>query len=145
MPKLILRCNYLKNAPPSHLENFMTYIGTRDGVEKVESTIANLPPTARQEDLIQDILRKIPDAGRMHEYYDYLQRPTAVYTTSYGKVEISSGRWKPGRDFFVRAWPCSPLTSFSLIRKTELWRTNKPPAMRVVEIALALCKKPPLI
>lgn len=76
MPKLILRCNYLKNAPPSHLENFMTYIGTRDGVEKVESTTANLPPTARQEDLIQDILRKIPDADRMHEYYDYLQRPT---------------------------------------------------------------------
>lgn len=76
MPKLILRCNYLKNAPPSHLENFMTYIGTRDGVEKVESTTANLPPTARQEDLIQDILRKIHDAGRIHEYYDYLQRPT---------------------------------------------------------------------
>lgn len=76
MPKLILRCNYLKNAPPSHLENFVTYIGTRDGVEKVESTAAHLPPTARQEDLIQDILCKIPDAGRMHEYYDYLQRPT---------------------------------------------------------------------
>ena len=31
----------------------------------------------------------------------------------------------------VRARPCS--------RK----RTNKPPAMRVVEIALALCEKPP--
>ncbi len=41
MPKLILRCNYLKNAPPSHLENFVTYIGTRDGVEKVESTAAH--------------------------------------------------------------------------------------------------------
>jgi hypothetical protein len=76
MPKLILRCNYLKNAPPSHLENFVTYIGTREGVEKVESTIAHLPPTARQEDLIQDILNKIPDADRMHEYYDYIQRPT---------------------------------------------------------------------
>lgn len=76
MPKLILRCNYLKNAHPSHLENFVTYIGTRDGVEKAESTTAHLPPTSRQEDLIQDILHKIPDADRMHEYYDYLQRPT---------------------------------------------------------------------
>lgn len=76
MPKLILRCNYLKNAPPSHLENFVTYIGTREGVEKVENTAAHLPPTARQEDLIQDILNKIPDADRMHEYYDYIQRPT---------------------------------------------------------------------
>lgn len=76
MPKPILRCNYLKNAPPSHLKNFVTYIGTREGVEKVESTTAHLPPTARQEDLIQDILNKIPDADRMHEYYDYIQRPT---------------------------------------------------------------------
>jgi hypothetical protein len=46
-----------------------------------------------------------------------------------------------GGALFVRAWPCSPLRSFSLIRKTELWRTNKPPALRVVRIALALCKK----
>lgn len=76
MPKLILRCNYLKNAPPSHLENFVTYIGTREGVEKIDNTTALLPSTAKQKDLIQDILKKIPDANRMHEYYDYLQRPT---------------------------------------------------------------------
>lgn len=76
MPKLILRCNYLKNAPPSHLENFVTYIGTRDGVEKSASTTAHLPSTANQKELIQDILVKIPDAKQMHEYYDYLQRPT---------------------------------------------------------------------
>ena len=37
----------------------------------------------------------------------------------------------PTAPFIVRARPCS--------RK----RTNKPPAMRVVEKALALCKKPP--
>lgn len=76
MPKLILRCNYLKNAPPSRLENFVTYIGTRDGVEKSVSTTAHLPSTANQKELIQDILIKIPDAKQMHEYYDYLQRPT---------------------------------------------------------------------
>jgi len=33
--------------------------------------------------------------------------------------------------FIVRAKPCLPLCSFSLIRKTELWETNKPPAMQV--------------
>ncbi len=70
MPKLILRCNYLKNAPPSHLENFVTYIGTREGVEKIDNTTALLPSTAKQKDLIQDIMKKIPDANRMHEYYD---------------------------------------------------------------------------
>lgn len=46
----------LKNAPPSHLENFVTYIGTRDGVEKSVSTTVHLPSTANQKELIQDIL-----------------------------------------------------------------------------------------
>ena len=32
--------------------------------------------------------------------------------------------------FIVRAKPCFTLWSFSLIRKTELWKTNKPPAVR---------------
>lgn len=76
MPKLILRCNYLKNAPSSHLQNFVQYLGTREGVEKVADTTAQLPATASQKQLIQDILHRVTDADRMHEYYDYQQRPT---------------------------------------------------------------------
>ena len=76
MPKLILRCNYLKNAPPAHLENFVTYIGTRDGVEKSINTTMHLPSTASQKERIQEIVTTIPDTKQMHEYYDYLQRPT---------------------------------------------------------------------
>ena len=76
MPKLILRCNYLKNSPPAHLANYINYIGTREGVEKVASTTSSLPATDRQKSLIADILSKIPDANRMHEYHDYIQRPT---------------------------------------------------------------------
>lgn len=76
MSKLILRCNYLKNSPPAHLANYINYIGTRDGVEKVSSTTALLPATVKQKELIADILTKVPDAKRMHEYHDYVQRPT---------------------------------------------------------------------
>ena len=76
MSKLILRCNYLKSSPPAHLANYINYIGTRDGVEKVGSTTVLLPATAKQKELIADILTKIPDAKRMHEYHDYEQRPT---------------------------------------------------------------------
>ena len=75
MPKLILRCNYLKNAPPSHLANYINYVATREGVEKVGSSTALLPATEKQKELIADILSKIKDANRMHEYYDYLQKP----------------------------------------------------------------------
>lgn len=47
MPKLILRCNYLKNAPPSHLANYMNYISTREGVEKIDNTCGLLPATVQ--------------------------------------------------------------------------------------------------
>lgn len=76
MSKLILRCNYLKNAPHAHLVNYIQYIGTREGVEKVSDTTAQFPATAKQKDMIKDILNRIEDADRMHEYYDYLQNPT---------------------------------------------------------------------
>ena len=49
------------------------------------------------------------------------------------------------RSLFVRARPCFTLWSFSLIRKTELWKTNKPPAVRVVEGASAYSIKPPVL
>ena len=83
MPKLILRCNYLKNAPPSHLANYMNYISTREGVEKIDNTFGLLPATAKQKELIEDILSKIEDADRMHEYYDYLQRQTRENATEF--------------------------------------------------------------
>ncbi len=47
--------------------------------------------------------------------------------------------------FIVRAKPCLPLWSFSLIRKTELWKTNKPPAMQVSQHCFSLQKKPPVV
>ena len=56
MPKLILRCNYLKNAPPSHLANYMNYISTRQGAEKIDHTCGLLPATVKQKELIADIL-----------------------------------------------------------------------------------------
>jgi hypothetical protein len=35
-----------------------------------------LAATVRQKELIQDILLKIEEADRMHEYFDYIQNPT---------------------------------------------------------------------
>ena len=49
------------------------------------------------------------------------------------------------RLLIVRAKPCLPLWSFSLIRKTELWKTNKPPAMQVSQHCFSLQKKPPVV
>ena len=36
MPKIILTSRYLWDAPPAQLENYVRYVSTREGVEKVE-------------------------------------------------------------------------------------------------------------
>ncbi|EGD45806.1 Sel1 domain protein repeat-containing protein [Ruminiclostridium papyrosolvens DSM 2782] len=76
MPKIILRCNYLRDAPPEHLANYVKYIGTREGVEKVADSRALLPATVKQKQLISKILGDIGDAKNMHEYSDFLINPT---------------------------------------------------------------------
>lgn len=76
MSKIILRCNYLRDAPPEHLSNFVKYIGTREGVEKIDDSKGLLPATVKQQNLIKQILKDIDGAKDMHEYADYLLNPT---------------------------------------------------------------------
>ena len=37
MPKIIFTSQYMRNAPPAQLENYVKYIGTREGVEKIKT------------------------------------------------------------------------------------------------------------
>ena len=53
MPKIILTSRYLRDAPPAQLENYVRYVSTREGVEKVEGSRENLPSTAQQKELIR--------------------------------------------------------------------------------------------
>ncbi len=68
MPKIILTSRYLRDAPPEQLENYVRYVSIREGVEKVEGIRANLPSTARQKELIRQIVRDIPSTKEMLEY-----------------------------------------------------------------------------
>ena len=76
MPKIILTSRYLREAPPAQLENYVRYVSTREGVEKVEGSRQNLPATVQQKDLVRQIVRDIPSAKEMLEYADFLLRPT---------------------------------------------------------------------
>ncbi len=76
MPKLIFTSRYLRDAPPEQPENYVRYVSTHEGVEKVEGNRENLPATAQQKDLISQIVRDIPPAKEMLEYTDFLLRPT---------------------------------------------------------------------
>ena len=36
MAKIIFTSRYLRDAPPAQLENYVRYVGTREGVEKID-------------------------------------------------------------------------------------------------------------
>lgn len=76
MPKIIFTSRYLRDAPNAQLENYVRYISTREGVEKVEGSRTNLPSTEQQKELIRQIVRDFPAAKEMLEYTDFLLRPT---------------------------------------------------------------------
>ena len=76
MAKLIFTSRYLRDVPPAQLENYVRYIGTREGVEKIDESKRHLPATVEQKKLIRQIIRDIPETKEMLEYTDFLLRPT---------------------------------------------------------------------
>lgn len=76
MPKIIFTSRYLRDASPAQLENYVRYISTREGVEKIDESKLNLPATKNQKELIQQLIRDIPASKEMLEYADFLLRPT---------------------------------------------------------------------
>lgn len=85
MPKIIVRCNYLRNSPSKHLNNFVKYIATRDGVEKINLNHQsnNLQATSKQKKFISEIVSQFYCVKNMHEYKDYLQSPTMENATEF--------------------------------------------------------------
>lgn len=76
MPNIIFTSRYLRDAPPEQLANYVKYIGTREGVEKIDESKGHLPATAAQKKLIAQLLRDLPKAKEMLEYEDYQLHPT---------------------------------------------------------------------
>ena len=76
MPKIIFTSRYLRDAPPEQLGNYVKYIGTREGVEKIDESKGHLPATSGQKKLIAQLLCDLPKASAMLEYEDYRLHPT---------------------------------------------------------------------
>lgn len=82
MPRIILKCRYIKNAVV-HLENLVEYVATREGVEMVSQYKRNMLITEKQEKLMADILAQLPDTADLFEYEDYLNQPTAANASEF--------------------------------------------------------------
>lgn len=74
MAKLITKFKYIK--PGNGAGSYLTYIATREGVEKIDDSKKLLPTTAKQKILIAKLLRDFPDSREMLEYEDYRAEKT---------------------------------------------------------------------
>lgn len=77
MPRIIFKCPYLKggSSAAAHLENLVGYIATRDGVEKIDPGSTRLAATAKQTDLVAQLIQSFPESKELFEYEDYLASP----------------------------------------------------------------------
>ena len=79
MPRLIFKCPYLKPDHPrseAQRENYVRYVATREGVERLDPGKAALPATKRQQEMVGQLLRDFPLCRELFEYEDYLSAPT---------------------------------------------------------------------
>lgn len=83
MAKLILKCRYLKAQHHQHLEHYVKYIATREGVEKIRVSNPELKPTKNQKALIAQLLVDFPDAKELLEYEDYDKTPNRRYASEF--------------------------------------------------------------
>lgn len=88
MPKIIFTSQYMRDAPPAQLENYVKYIGTREGVEKIDESKLLFPATIKQHQLINQLIRVIPSAKDMLEYADYWESPTIGNATEFISMSL---------------------------------------------------------
>ena len=86
MPRLIFKCPYLKPDQPrseAHLNNYVRYVATREGVDRLDPGKAALPATERQREMVGQLLRDFPLCRGLFEYEDYLAAPTRGNATEF--------------------------------------------------------------
>ena len=91
MPRLILKCPYLKGGSEktsAHLENLVNYIATRDGVEKINIQNKKLSSTTKQEELIAQIIKEFPGTKDLFEYEDYISNPTIENASEFISISL---------------------------------------------------------
>ena len=76
MPKLIIKTHYYKNPKGFHIDRYVRYIATRDGVEKQRGIKDNKPYTKAQQELMDKCIFTFPDTTEMPELQAFLDEPT---------------------------------------------------------------------
>ena len=86
MPRIIFKCPYIKpgtEKAAAHLNNYVRYVATRDGVEKLTLDKAGLPATKKQRAMVERLLQDFPMCRGMFEYEDYKATPTRASASEF--------------------------------------------------------------
>lgn len=86
MPRLIFKCPYIKGGTSSataHLENYVKYMATRNGVERIDPGRSGWPATSKQKKMVEQILRDFPLSRGLFEYEDYAAEPTRANASEF--------------------------------------------------------------
>ena len=79
VPRVIFKCPYLKGGSEraaSHLHNYVRYMATRKGAQRMTIGHEQLPATAKQQEMVAQLLREFPLSRGLFEYEDYQTAPT---------------------------------------------------------------------
>lgn len=79
MPRLIFKCPYIQGGSKkaaAHLSNYVRYMATREGAQRLPEQTAQLPATEKQRQMVERLLRDFPLSRGTFEYEDYAAAPT---------------------------------------------------------------------
>ena len=88
MAKIIFKSRYLKTS--GRAGNYLKYIATRDGVEKIEDSWKTMNATHNQQKFIKQLMRDFPSVKDSFEYRDYLKEPTRATASEFISASIDS-------------------------------------------------------
>ena len=87
MARLIVKCPYIKCGAGQSAGGYLKYIATRERVEIIPD---GRPPTRKQEQLIQKLVKDLPDTKELLEYEDYLSHPTKATASALITLALES-------------------------------------------------------
>ena len=87
MARLIVKSPYIKCGAGQSAGGYLKYIATRERVEVIPD---DRPPTRKQEQLIQKLVKDFPDTKELLEYEDYLSHPTKATASALITLALES-------------------------------------------------------
>ena len=78
-PRVIFKCPHIKGGGAkavAHLSNYVSYISTREGVERVGPGRAGMSATKKQLKMVDQLLQEFPFSRGLFEYEDFRAAPT---------------------------------------------------------------------